>query len=62
MLTVVEAAERLGLAVQTVRLMCARRRIEHVKLGRSVRISPSEIDRILKENTVPVARDVRRGR
>jgi excisionase family DNA binding protein len=62
MLTVREAAQALGLKEPTIRLWIAKRRIEHVKLGRSVRISTSEIDRILKENTVPLAREGCRGR
>jgi excisionase family DNA binding protein len=52
-LTVLEAAARLGLSSHTIRAWIAQRRIAHIRLGRAVRVPPSEIDRLLSENTVP---------
>jgi len=56
MLTCAEAADRLGLAVITIRLWVARRKIEHVKLGRSVRIPEAAIDALVARSTVPPLR------
>jgi excisionase family DNA binding protein len=53
MLTVREAAERLGLRESTVRAWIAQRRIGVVRLGRAVRIPSEEIARLIAENTVP---------
>jgi excisionase family DNA binding protein len=62
MLTVAQSAERLGLKEPTIRLWIAQRKLAHVKLGASrrsvVRIPESEIDRLIRENTVP-AREAR---
>jgi excisionase family DNA binding protein len=54
-LTVQEAATSLGLSVHTIRAWIAQRKIGYIRLGRAVRISPSEIERILRESTVPAA-------
>jgi excisionase family DNA binding protein len=53
MLTIREAAERLGLKEATLRAWCARRRIAYCRLGRAIRISVAEVDRLIRENTVP---------
>lgn len=57
MLTVAEAAERLGIKEATIRLWCAQRKLAYVKLGKqrrsAVRISESEISRLIAQNTVP---------
>ena len=53
MLTVVEAAKRLGLRPSTIRAWMRMRKIGYVRLGRAVRILPSEIDRLIEENIVP---------
>lgn len=53
MLTVAETAKRLGMKEQTIRLWIFLRRIEHVKLGRSVRIPEVEIERLIAEGTIP---------
>lgn len=53
MLTVAQAAERLGLSPMTVRGWIFRRKVAYVKLGRSVRIAEAEIDRLLRHSTVP---------
>ena len=53
MLTVAEAAERLGFKEVTIRKKLAAREITKVRLGRSIRIPASEISRIIRENTIP---------
>lgn len=53
MLTVAEAAERLGLKEVTIRKKLAAREITKVRLGRAIRIPASEISRIIRENTIP---------
>jgi excisionase family DNA binding protein len=59
MLTVIEVGQRLGLKPATIRMWIAKRRLAHVKLGRSVRVPQTEIDRMIRENTIP-ARENRR--
>ena len=61
MLTVSQAAERLGLKAATLRAWIGQRRIGIVRLGRAVRIPAEEIDRLIAEGTVP-ARVRRNGR
>jgi len=61
MLTVYQAAERLGLRDSTIRAWIAQRRIGIVRLGRAVRISLDEVERLISEGTVP-ARRPRNGR
>lgn len=58
MLSIAEAARRLGLKEGTVRLWISRRKIAHVKLGRAVRVPQEEIERLIRENTIP-ARPIR---
>ena len=52
-LTVKETSQALGLAEVTIRAWIARRRIGYVRLGRSVRIPLSEVQRLLEAGTVP---------
>ena len=59
MLTVAEAAHKLGIKEATLRLWIYQRRLGHVKLGRAVRVPESEVDRLIRENLVP-AREARR--
>jgi excisionase family DNA binding protein len=47
--TYAEAAEMLSVSVSTVRKLVAKRNLRIVKLGRSVRISKSEILRLIDE-------------
>ena len=61
LLTVVEAAERLGMKPATIRLWLAKRKLGHVKLSRAVRVPESEVERMIEEGTIP-AREPRRGR
>ena len=58
MLTTEEAAHELGVKESTVRAWIARRRLGFVKLGRCVRIPRSELERIVRQGTVP-AREAR---
>jgi excisionase family DNA binding protein len=60
LLTVDEAAERLGTSVWFPRRLIAERRIRFVKVGRHVRIPENALDEMIRAGTVePVAR--RRG-
>jgi excisionase family DNA binding protein len=56
LLTVREVAADLGLCESAVRLWIARRRIEAVHLGRSVRIPTTEIERLIREGLTPLRR------
>lgn len=53
MLSIAEAARQLGLKEGTVRLWISRHKIAHVKLGRAVRVPQEEVERLIKENTIP---------
>lgn len=55
--TVQEAAEELGLSVYTVRAWVASRRIEHLRLGRAIRIPAAEIRRVIEQSTVPAVQE-----
>ena len=48
-----EAAEELGLAPVTIRTWIGRRKIAVVRLGRSIRIEDSELERLIDEGSVP---------
>ena len=50
--TVKEVAGTLGLAQITIRTWLGKNKISYVKLGRSVRIPQSEVDRIVADGTV----------
>lgn len=53
LLTIKEAAQRLGLREKTLRRWVALRKIEYIKAGtRAVRIPSSEIDRIIEVGRV----------
>lgn len=54
--SVQKAAERLGLKPPTLRAWILHRKISYVKIGRAVRIPEQEIERIIRENTVPAKR------
>jgi excisionase family DNA binding protein len=51
--TVKHTAQRTGLAEITIRQMIARREIDYVKLRRAVRVSDEEIERLIRESTIP---------
>ena len=55
LLTVGEAAERLGTSVRFPRRLIAERRIDYVKVGRHVRIPEAAIDQLIRLNTVKAA-------
>ncbi|MFE4952592.1 helix-turn-helix domain-containing protein [Streptomyces sp. NPDC056653] len=57
LLTVEEAAERLGTGVRFIRRLIQERRIRYVKLGKPVRIPSSAIDTYIAERTVPTLRE-----
>ncbi len=60
MLKIPEFANRLRLSDGSVKKMVARRQITIVKIGRSVRIPETELDRLIKAGTRP-AREGRAG-
>lgn len=53
LLNVHEAAKLLGVSVSSLRLWTRARRLSTVRLGRMVRISPAEIERMVAEGTIP---------
>ncbi|EDY46112.2 excisionase [Streptomyces sp. SPB074] len=59
LLTVDQAAERLGTGVRFIRRLIQERRIRYVKLGKPVRIPESALTAYVAEHTVPTARDER---
>ncbi len=61
LLTVDEAAERLGTGVRFIRRLIAERRIRYVKLGKHVRISESVLTAYVEERTVEPVRTRRAG-
>ncbi|MFJ6696500.1 excisionase family DNA-binding protein [Streptomyces sp. NPDC091272] len=59
LLTVEQAAERLGTGVRFVRRLIQERRIRYVKLGRPVRIPDSAITAYIEERTIHTLRETR---
>jgi excisionase family DNA binding protein len=55
LLTVGEAAERLGTSVRFPRRLIAERRIDYVKIGRHVRIPEAAVEQLIRLNTVKAA-------
>lgn len=60
MLTIEQAANQLGLKPSTLRAWVIRRKISYLKIGRAVRVPEKEIERLIRESTVP-AREPTRG-
>jgi excisionase family DNA binding protein len=56
LLTVDEAAERLGTSTRFVRRLIFERRIAFVKVGRHVRITPGDLDAYVAAGRVDVLR------
>ena len=56
LLTVDEAAERLGTSTRFVRRLIFERRIAFVKMGRHVRITPGDLDAYVAAGRVDVLR------
>jgi excisionase family DNA binding protein len=52
-----EAADECGLSVHTIRSWIVKRKIEYMRLGRTVRIPAAEIRRIKATGTVPALRE-----
>jgi excisionase family DNA binding protein len=48
-----EAARRLGMKTVTLRMWASRRKIARCKIGRAVRIPESEIERIIESSMIP---------
>jgi excisionase family DNA binding protein len=63
LLSVEQAAERLGTSERFVRRLIAERRITYVKLGRHVRISSRDLDAFIRASRVEVGQypTLRRG-
>jgi excisionase family DNA binding protein len=59
LLTLREAAERTGHRESTWRAWILRRRVPYYKVGRSVRVSERDIDKLLEASLVP-ARELHR--
>jgi len=55
LLSVEQAAERLGTSVRFVRRLVFQRRIPYVKLGRHVRITGRDLDAFIAASRVDVA-------
>ena len=54
LVTVEEAAERLGTSVRFVRRLIAERRIAYVKVGRHVRLDPADVEAFIAASRVQV--------
>ena len=63
LLSVEQAAERLGTSVRFVRRLVFERRIAYVKLGRHVRIAVRDLDAFIRAGRVEVGQfpNLRRG-
>ena len=59
LLTIFEAADRLGIRPITLRMWATKRKIARCKIGRAVRIPESEIERIIQVSTIPALPDRR---
>lgn len=56
LLRVAEASKLLGVKEDTVRAWLVQRRMSSVKLGAAVRIPSDEIERLIREGTIPAAK------
>ena len=61
LLNVAETAEALRIKPATVRAWVLRRKINSFRVGRAVRISAEEIDRVLHDGLRPAIGSQRRG-
>ena len=61
LLSVEQAAERLGTSVRFVRRLVFERRIAYVKLGRHVRISSRDLDAFIEAGRVDVGTMYQQG-
>ncbi len=53
LLRIPEVAEQLTLRPVTIRAWLVRRKLAYLRIGRSIRIPRSEVDRVLSEGMVP---------
>ena len=61
LLSVSQAAERLGTSPRFVRRLIQERRISFVRVGRHVRLDPAVVDEFVRRGTVPAVRETPRG-
>jgi excisionase family DNA binding protein len=54
LLSVEQAAERLGTSVRFVRRLIAERRIAYVKVGRHVRLDPTDVEAFITASRVEI--------
>jgi excisionase family DNA binding protein len=54
LLSVEQAAERLGTSVRFVRRLIAERRIAYVKVGRHVRLDPDDVEAFITASRVEI--------
>jgi excisionase family DNA binding protein len=54
LLSVEQAAERLGTSVRFVRRLVAERRIAYIKVGRHVRLDPTDVEAFIVTSRVEV--------
>jgi len=52
LLTAKQAAERLGVVVETIWDWCQAKRLRHRKIGRMIRIDPDDLDEFERRRTV----------
>jgi excisionase family DNA binding protein len=48
LLTVMEAASRLGVSTSTIYAMCARGKLAHIRAGNVIRIAPGDLQALRK--------------
>ena len=54
-----EFAAAVGMKPSTVRQWIWRRKVEYVRIGRSIRFRPETVEKIIREGTVPAREDSR---
>lgn len=59
LITLEQAAERLGMKLSTMRFWVWTRRIDFVRVGRSIRVKESTVDALIKDGTVEARRNQR---
>lgn len=52
LLTIPQAADRMNMSLRYVRRLVSERRIAYVKLGRSVRLAPADVDAYIAASRV----------
>ena len=55
-----EFAAAVGLKPSTVRQWIWRRKVEYVRIGRSIRFRPETVAKIIREGTVPARAETRK--